>query len=99
MTNNAGNSIPIEQVFPSTNWRWELRKIRVAPAGDRQRGAAAPLQRRKRRRDLSRRMQVVITYRGGASCSYLLQFEGKSWRYDGFLALHDVVSDFARRCS
>lgn len=79
-------------VFPSTTW--EYRKVRVrrvpAPAGDSR--LAETSDRSLRARDAHKGMTVVVKYRGGPTASWLIEYRGKVWRFDGALAVHDVLS-------
>lgn len=89
-------TIQPEQPFPSTPFGWRRVKLSEHPQGTStaRRNAAPPP--RKRRRDLSQRLQVTIIYRGGPECSYLVSFEDRSWRFCGAEQLHDVVQKVCR---
>lgn len=80
--------------FPSATSVGGISRLSTAPAGDRQRGAAAPPKSRRKQRRAFRKVQIVVEYRGGPNCSYLVSADGRSWRYEGCLALHDVMSHF-----
>lgn len=35
---------------------------------------------------------MVVTYRGGATASYLVEVRGRKWRFDGVECLHDIMT-------
>lgn len=80
----------------STTSRWILD--RQSPprrgTGSAASGGSAGLFRN--RRQWWKRGQLVVTFKGGPECSYLLQMNGRTWRYAGHDSLHDVMSHFAR---
>lgn len=82
---------------PSTKWHYIKAKMAEHPQGTSQRPQGSAQASRRRRRDTFRRAQLVITYRGGPECSYLVCFEGRCWRYPGHWCLHDVLSHMAQR--
>ncbi len=81
-----------EQVFPSTTWAWKQVKMKPPPAGHN--GARA---KRGRWRHLAqwprtRKLQVTVTYRGGAESWWLIEARGSQGAFPGHAALEDVMS-------
>lgn len=76
----------------STTWEWQKVRVRAgsAPAGDSPPQGVAP--KPLRRRDHHKPLTVVVRYRGGPQCSWLISYRGKSHRFEGWLALHDVLT-------
>ena len=81
--------------LPSTNWRYIKAKIEPHPQGTTQRpkGTARSLPPAKRGRFAG--AQLVVRFKGGPECSYLICFEGRCWRYPGHWCLHDVLTHLA----
>lgn len=81
---------------PSANWTW--RKVmlpdRAHPEGTAQRdaGPLKPL----RARDAHLPMQVTVQFRGGPEASWLITYRGRSHRFPGHLALHDVLMSLSQ---
>jgi hypothetical protein len=86
--------IPSKNVhlFPSTKWEFRKVKVRTAPAGDSPAtGGTAPSPAR-RKRDAHKPLTVTVQYRGGPSASWLIRYRGLTHRFEGHLAIHDVLS-------
>ena len=88
MTNNAASN----NSSTSANWRWIKAKIEPHPQGTTPRAAGARPASRRRRRDLRKRTQLTVTYRGGPEASFLVCFEDRCWRYPGHWCLYDVMN-------
>lgn len=80
--------------LPSTQWTWEMRKIRRA-AGPRpdSAGAAGTTGLARRSGDLPRKTSVTITvrYRGGPEAWWELRSVYGVCRVPGHIAIHDVM--------
>lgn len=94
MANNSEYHDSANVRLESTKFVWQRVKLAEHPQGTIQRGAAAPPRASRKQRRAFRRMQVVVEYRGGPQCSYTLTADGKTWRYEGGLCFHDVVTHF-----
>jgi hypothetical protein len=81
---------------PSTNWGWRKVKLTGHPQGTGQRAAGARPSRKRSPSMWWKRGQIVITYKGGIEASYVINCEGKTWRYPGHWCLHDVMTHLAR---
>lgn len=92
MANNGDT----DHMFASTNWEWRKVKISAAPARGRRSAASGGTSKPHRPLAQWRRDQVVIEYRGGPECSYLIRLNGRAWRYPGHWCLHDVLSHLAQ---
>lgn len=78
----------------STTSTWKWTKTRAHPQGICGPSEARSTSKGRRRRRSLRRIQVVIEYRGGPECSYLVTGSGATWRYPGSWYLHDVFAHF-----
>lgn len=85
----------IEQLFSSTNWKWERRMVRRSAEGIGQRGAAAP-SRRLETRDPAKPINIEVTYIGGPTARYRIRARGRTWHFSGVLAFHDVMQTINR---
>lgn len=81
-----------ERPFPSTNWEWRKVKMRAAPAGDSGVCNEVAPPRSRRKRDAHKALTIIVRYRGGPSASWLIQYRGLTRRFEGHLAVHDVLS-------
>jgi hypothetical protein len=92
----ANRQEPSYRRSESTKWAW--KKVRLpggpAPAGDSRSAAAtaSPL----RRRDAHKPLTIVVRYHGGSCASWVIQYRGRSYRFEGHLALHDVLSSLSK---
>lgn len=81
----------LEQTFPSTTFRWEMRKIRTPPAGHNtvraKRGRFSGLATWPR----NRKLRLTISYRGGAESWWLVESRGTQQAFPGHLAIEDVM--------
>lgn len=97
MVNDAEYHDSANTCLPSTTFGWKRVKISAHPQGTGQRGAAAPPRASRKQRRAFRRLQIVVEYRGGPQCSYTVTADGKTWRYEGGLCFHDVMTHFWER--
>ena len=92
MTNNAQSNTS----SVSTNWGWRKIKIAQLSPGGTSLPKGRHLASGRRPQMWWKRDQIVVTFRGGPSCSYEIKRGGRSWRYEGHLCLHDVMTHLAR---
>ncbi len=75
---------------PSTTFEW--RKVKICR--DLHEGGVSPQARRSalalRWRNRHKPLQVRFWYVGGPNSSWVLQYRGVEWRFDGFVSLDDV---------
>ena len=92
MTLNAESNIS----SISTTSRWILDRQSPPRRGTGSRPQGVHPGSWRNRRTWWKRGQLIIEFKGGAECSYLLKMNGLTWRYAGHDSLHDVMSHFAR---
>lgn len=68
-----------------------MRRIEQRPPGPRDASGEArpPLSRRSARDPLT----LTVRYRGGAEAWWEVKARGRSWRFPGYLAFHDVMAE------
>lgn len=73
----------------STTWVWERRRIEQRPKGP----SSTSSERRPRlsRREAREPVTLTIRYRGGSEAWWEVKGRGRSWRFPGYLAIHDVM--------
>lgn len=81
-----------EHPFPSTDWEWKKVKINRAPAGDSPVADGTAPPRARRKRDAHKPLTIRVRFRGGPTASWLIEYRGLTRRFEGHLALHDVMS-------
>lgn len=75
--------------LPSTTWAWKRVKISPAPKANTTSRKATPPQ--PSRRNPREPLTVTIRYRGGPEAWWEVKGRGKTYRFPGYLALHDVM--------
>lgn len=78
----------------SATFEWKQVKVSPHPQGTGQRAQHSAGLKRKRRRDMRKRIQIVVTYVGGPEASFTVSGDGKTWRYPGHRGLYDVMTHF-----
>lgn len=81
----------IEHAFgsPTTAWEWVKIVRRPRPSVTVERSESFRL--RLAAREARRPLQVTVRYRGGPEAWWELSSRGRSWRFPGHVALHDVL--------
>jgi hypothetical protein len=88
---NAGDGDG-EQPFPSTTWEFKRVKVRRPPEAT---GTAAAEQRpsgRRRAREPRDPLGVVVRYRGGSECWWQIEARGRTYRFPGWVSIHDALA-------
>jgi hypothetical protein len=75
---------------PSTTQAWKWVRI-PAPAEGPGDSATQEHLRRLNRAKWRRPITLTVSYRGGPECWWEIDARGRTWRFPGSLALHDVL--------
>ena len=87
MTNNDESNIS----SISTNWEWRKVRMSLAPAGDSMAGQRPSAKPQRARRNRRKWQTIQVSWRGGSSSTWAVRVGTEVWRFDGFVALEDVM--------
>jgi len=84
-------SIPPEQVFPSTTWRWKHVKIKPPARAQSTSEVEDEPASRLGLRDRRRALWIEVRFLGGSECWWLIRARGRQWRIPGDRCVEDLM--------